>query len=354
MPSASEYTCSYPDTSNEEPVGLADLEAALHCRLPEAALATGAGLVVGVAAGGVTAVAAAGVTDQGTGRRPDGRTVFRLASLSKIFTSGLLALSVLRGEVALTDPVNAHLPRELHLPAPDGDDVTLEQLATHTSGLVAQTRGHHDGRVPTLAGDLRDHRLAAPPGRTYAYSNFGMSLLARAVCERVGREYEELLIERICRPLGLSDVVIEAGGDQRARLAPGHTAEGQPRATPTYPDFAPSGGAYGSVADLLRFVEANLAGSPAGVAPALALARRPRFRPGDGSPAVGLGWHLTDLPGSGKCSAFHTGALPGYRAYLGLVPDAGCGVVVLANSERAIERLGTDLLDDLAGGRIGG
>jgi D-alanyl-D-alanine-carboxypeptidase/D-alanyl-D-alanine-endopeptidase len=69
-------------------------------------------------------------------KRPvDGDTVFEIGSITKVFTSLILADMIQRGEVALTDPVAKYLPPGVKVPERNGRQITLEDLSTHTSGL---------------------------------------------------------------------------------------------------------------------------------------------------------------------------------------------------------------------------
>jgi D-alanyl-D-alanine-carboxypeptidase/D-alanyl-D-alanine-endopeptidase len=174
------------------------------------------GIVIGTIRDGLKEWASAGSTGSG-GTRPDDRTIFRLASVSKVFTATALAVAVTRGAIALDSPVIG--------------SITYRHLATHTSGLPR-------GDVTLLQA------LRAVPGR-FEYSNVGVSALGALL----GPDYEEVIRERI----GLADITTVLNIEQLGRLAPGHDENGNPVVTPTYPDGAPSGGLYGTVADLLEF-----------------------------------------------------------------------------------------------------
>src|SRR5438270_12195876 len=65
----------------------------------------------------------------------DGNTVFEIGSITKTFTSALLADMVQRGEVKLDDPVSKFLPPTVHVPSRGGKQITLLDLATQSSGL---------------------------------------------------------------------------------------------------------------------------------------------------------------------------------------------------------------------------
>lgn len=137
----------------------------------------------------------------------------------------------------------------------------------------------------------------------------------------LGPDYEAVIQERI----GLPDVTTALDAEQLGRLAPGHDENGRPVVTPTYPLGAPSGGLYGTTADLLVFVRQYLTPD---AARRLAVTDR-------------LCWMV-----DGE-RVWHNGALPGYRGYLAFCPVAGTGVAVLSNTAISVDDLGVDVLSGL-------
>ena len=101
------------------------------------------GVVVGVLdlRADTRTVAGAGHLYLPGGPAPEGRSVFEIGSITKIFTGLLLAVAVLRGEAALDTPVEELLPHGLRVPRRSGQLITLRHLATHTSGLPRSPRG---------------------------------------------------------------------------------------------------------------------------------------------------------------------------------------------------------------------
>jgi CubicO group peptidase (beta-lactamase class C family) len=94
------------------------------------------GIVVGVIdSSGHRTVVSYGTFDAGDNRPVNGDTVFEIGSITKVFTSLLLADMTQRGEVSLTDPVAKYLPAAVKMPERNGRQITLVDLATHTSGL---------------------------------------------------------------------------------------------------------------------------------------------------------------------------------------------------------------------------
>ncbi|WP_157180731.1 serine hydrolase domain-containing protein [Actinopolymorpha alba] len=305
------------------------------------------GLVAGAVLDDRVSTAGGGSTGR-TGPPPDARTIFRIASLSKVFSGTALAVAALRHEVALDDPVDRHLPGWFRVPAyEDGARVLVEHLATHTSGLPRGTTNPAAGEsVEAMAAEVEQMSLLTRPGEVQEYSNLGPAILGTMLATRAGRSYDALIQERIAQPLGLTDVVLTLDRAQQARLAPGHDEEGAPTHTPTFPTGAPSGGFYGSVASLVGFLRAYLGDAPAELTAAAGLATRCHFNGPDGH-RIGLLWHLDRVPGLGAEYAWHNGALPGYRAYLAVAREARAGVVVLTNQARSVDEIGRGLLTSI-------
>ncbi len=141
-------------------------------------------------------------------------TVFEIASITKVLTSLLLADMVQRREVAFDDPVAKYLPASLTLHQ-RGRPITLLDLAAYTSGLpnLPDNLPPNWWTLPNPFGDYTGGELYEflsgyipeyDPRTHYEYANLGFGLLGVALARRAGKSYEQLLIERVCNPLGLS------------------------------------------------------------------------------------------------------------------------------------------------------
>ena len=310
------------------------------------------GLVVGARAGGDSAF-------WHRGALPDGpRSILEIGSITKTFTATLLADMACEGLVALDDPVNRHLPAGVRVQA-RGREITLEDLASHRSGLPRLPRGllrralWPDRRDPYARWDAARLEAAVPrssprrePGRRLVYSNYGAGLLGHVLALRAGTSYEGLVRERICRPLGLVDTWIETPEPDRPRVAEGHDRRG--RSVPHWhlAALAGAGGLRSTAADLLTFMRLHDRGATHPLAAAAAETRRPRD--GRGRAGIGLGW-LSLAPRSRlRYRVFlHEGGTGGFRSFAGFAPDAGVAAVVLANQARPVGRLGLRVLEAL-------
>ena len=178
--------------------GFSDAEAeAIQAFLRENFGNTNAGMVIGLVDERGSRVLAAGKLDNGTRQEVNGDTVFEIGSVTKTFTTLLLQDMVERDEVKLDDPVAKYLPESVKVPARDGKQITLLNLATHTAGLPRDpsnlTPGHGlpenafaDYTVEKLYAFLSSFALDREPGSKFEYSNVGMALLGHILALKTG------------------------------------------------------------------------------------------------------------------------------------------------------------------------
>jgi D-alanyl-D-alanine-carboxypeptidase/D-alanyl-D-alanine-endopeptidase len=293
------------------------------------------GFVVGVVKDGETQVIAYGETTKGSHVAPNGDTVYEIGSVSKAFTGVLLADMVERGIVKLDDPVQKYLPEGVKMPVAGGKPITLEHLATHTSGLprlpdnfkpADWSNPYADYTESQLHEFLKGHELRRPPGE-HEYSNYGMGLLGHLLARQTDRTYEQCLVEQICKPLGMHDTSITFSEDQRKRLAPPYNGALKLGSTWDLTTLAGAGGIRSTCNDMIKFIRANLADDDKPLTRALGLSHEKRHAMKDGM-AMGLGWHIA----RDGITRWHNGMTGGYHSWLAVVPSHKLGVVVLANT----------------------
>lgn len=227
-----------------------------------------AGLGVGVCSGGTQVMVFGGRVSAERHAPPDERSLFEIGSLTKVFTTTLLAEMHVSGELNLDEPVNRRLPPHGRIAGRDGDTVTLRHLATHTSGLgrlpvnlswkkLSSDNPYADYAVEELYAGLARCRLKNRPGTKTRYSNWGSGLLGHVLSLVGGADYERLVIDRILRPLGMHDTVMQLSEEQQQRLIPGHS-EGEAVPNWDFQALAGAGAFRSTMADMLRFLQANL------------------------------------------------------------------------------------------------
>lgn len=336
--------------ADERPADLsdADVRAILAERLDSK---IDVGIIVGLVHRGSRRVVATGKAGPAAVPVLDGNTVFEIGSATKVFTATLLAEMAGRGEVRLDDPAAKYLPATVRVPARNNKQITLLDLATHTSGLPRlpsnlkpkdPANPYADYTVEQMYDFLSGYELTRDIGQQFEYSNLGAGLLGHILSLKAGISYETLVTRRILEPLQMKDTVIMLRPELRSRLALGHDGAGSAVANWDLPTLAGAGALRSTMNDMLKFLEANLADTGP-LATALHLTQESRRSLGKPDGSVGLGWLLRR--GFGTEIVWHNGGTGGYHSFIGFDPKTGDGVVVLHNSAANIDDIGFHLIN---------
>jgi D-alanyl-D-alanine-carboxypeptidase/D-alanyl-D-alanine-endopeptidase len=308
----------------------------------------GVGIVVGVIDANGRRIISHGVRKAGGGDPVDAETVFEIGSISKVFTSLVLSDMVRNGEVALDDPVAKFLPPGVTMPERGGRQITLIDLATHTSGIPRMpdnfapadpANPYIDYGADRLHAFVSGHVLTCDIGETYEYSNVGVGLLGHVLALRAGQDFESLVRDRITGPLGMNSTAMTLTPAMKRRLAAGHDANMKPVANWDLGVLAGAGGLRSTTDDLLTFLAAELGFKETGLKDAMADQIVPRRATGLANSEVALGWHVRAHKHGH--SIWHNGGTGGYRTFMAFEPTAKVGVVVLTNA--STERGGDDI-----------
>lgn len=269
---------------------------------------------------------------------PGANTIFEIGSVTKTFTALLLAELVEENSVKLSDPVQKFLPDTVTVPRKGKREITLGDLATHTSGLprIPGNFGGNDLLNPYAGYTEEDmyyflsgYLLPRAPGETYAYSNLGTGLLGHALARRAKKPLEALIREYVCLPLGMKDTGVRLSGDQQNRFAQGCDLEGEPVPHWDFAVLAGCGALRSTARDLIRYLKAVMGTAdspPAGAIGSTLSPRHPTDIPGGWM--IGLGWHV-DKTGD---IAWHDGGTYGSYTYVGVNRKRNFGLVWLSNS----------------------
>ncbi|MFI2706022.1 serine hydrolase domain-containing protein, partial [Nocardioides sp. CER28] len=324
------------------------------------------GATVAVLAEGRVATAVGGVTSLATGVDVDTDTVFQIGSITKIWTTTLVMQLVDDGLLDLDQPLLDYLPELVIGDMEAAKALTTRRLLTHTAGFegdIFTDTGRGDDAIEKYVATLADLPQLFAPGETFSYNNTAFVVLGRLVEVLRGKPYDEVLLERIARPLGLERVSPSPYEAILHRAATGHVG-GEGEAVSPAPTWAlarsnaPAGSMLAMTpTDLVGFVRMHLDGgaAPDGTQVLSAESVRamqtrqvdlPRLS-GMGD-AWGLGWELFDTP-QGTVVA-HDGGTIGQAAFLRVVPEAGVAIAMLTNGgdffglfNDVVARLLTDL-----------
>ena len=288
--------------------------------------------------------------------------MFDIGSITKTFTTLALADMVKQGIVNLDDPIEKYLPADVKVPQYNGHKITLENLATHTSGLpfmlsniwINNTIGdlNPNYNETQMYQGLANTTLSSEPGTKFLYSDFGMGLLGHILTLKEGGiPYEQLVKNRILDVLGMNDTKITLSeNDIKYRFPIGHL-NGLEIETPKIPDVIAGAGAFRSTAsDLLKYTSANLGFFHTKLDGAIQLQHLIRHtgiipNPMNYSVYIALGWGL--LTNFGTETLTHAGAINGWNSYVGFNPTKQTGVMLLCSCDSKdadMEKLGYILL----------
>ena len=291
--------------------------------------------------------AVAGTTDGRTPVSPD--TLFETGSVMKVIT-GMLLADMVESDQTFLDRTLAEVFPEMDFDDPEVASITLQELATHHSGLRAAPDGDDLGilfRSMILIGPYENatppveglvHTQAGPKDQ-YVYSNHAFAVLGHALAAEAGdTTYPELVRERVLDPLGMDDTQVTAQPPEDGALP--YFEPGVRVAPWTATDYAPAGvSTWSTTSDLVTLVAAVADGTAPGASstdvvledvesPGAPSDDEPAGETDDGaSLSLGLAWHHLDTPEHGMVT-FHNG-----QVY-------GASTTVAFNDERAVVLMG--------------
>ncbi len=269
----------------------------------------------------------------------DGDTVFEIGSITKVLTALMLVDMAARGEVALDDPVAKYLPPSVTLHE-RGRPITLLDLATYTSGLpnMPGNIGPNWWTNPNPFAEYTTDKLYAfltgyaptyEPGAHYQYANLGFGLLGLALSRRAGTSYEELLIERVCNPLGLGHTRIMLSGDMQRRLAQGHDFDLKPAHLWDIPALPGMGAVRSTARDMTVLLKACMGIKRTRLDAELKSLLHTRRHTSLAGTDVGLGWFVSSDERDEV--AWKSGLTGGFASGIAFSTRRRRGVLVLAN-----------------------
>ncbi len=322
------------------------------------------GVSVGVINGDANAVFSYGKVHSDSNEVPDGDTIYEIGSITKVFTTLLLADAVASGKADFNDTIDKFMPADVNVPDFNGRGIRLIDLATHTSALpripgnmniLAGLNNPYSGySEKELYEFLSSYKLQREPGEKYNYSNLGMGLLGHILELAEGRKYEQLLVSNICGPLEMDDTQINLSEQQKKRLAQGYGGN------PLWPagikvpmnnwDFlvlSGCGAIRSSVNDMMKFLKANMGIHKTQLYESMEKTHRQTNKVDDVM-RIALGWLIMDLEDSDEDIVWHNGGTAGYHSFIGFNSKYRAGVVVLSNTAaNEVDSAGFEILFEI-------
>lgn len=281
------------------------------------------GIVVGIVDERGSSIVSCGKMDNGTDQEVNGDSLFDISSITKTFTVLLLQDMVERGEMQLDDPAARYLPKSVRMPARNGKQITLVQLARDTSGLPD---------APGLYDFLTRERLPGDPRPKNLYSTAGMALLGQVIALQAGNDYESMIVDRICRPLNMDSTRITLTQELKSRLATGHDQLGRAVSSVDLGGLVGGVGLRSTADDMLKYISASLGLTPSSLTPLMEKTHVAQTHEGAFFDR-GLPWWITrELQGTRIVWDAGGGLGCGCSTFVGFDTTLRRGVVVMSNS----------------------
>lgn len=286
-----------------------------------------------------------GYADKKAGIPATAETVYRVGSVSKLFTDIAVMQLVEKGKLDLDAPVTRYLPK-FRPQNPFGKTITLRQLMSHRSGLVREppVGNYFDPTEPSLAAtidSLNKTKLVYAPGSRTKYSNAAIAAVGYVLEKTQSEPFAKYLKRSVLDPLGLAASSFEPVPQVTQRLAKAEmwTIDGRDFPAPTFQlGIGPAGSMYTTVNDMGRFMSALFA-SGRGVNGEMLKPSTidqmwtPQFAKAGQTTGFGIGFNISEMDGHRKIG--HGGAIYGFATQLSVLPDDKLGVIAVTTKDAA-------------------
>lgn len=292
--------------------------------------------------------------------RADQHTIYRVGSVTKLFTATMLLQLRDAGKLQLDDPIERYIPAfKLRSPFRDARPPTFRQVASHMAGLPRELpiAGWDRFEAPTseqILARLQEAEMILPPMIHYKYSNIGYTVLGHALEVIAQQPYTEYVVKHILHPLGMCSSGFTLPQALQSR---GAHATFPPPATQLvpahYPDmgaYAPMGQLFASAEDLGRFIMLQFRKGPQGDnqllnGGTLREMHAPVWMDASWTFGTAIGWRLGRL--AKRTILTHDGLVHGFSADVTVVPELKLGIAVCANAMADVAMISRTILEPL-------
>lgn len=289
-----------------------------------------------------------GYADKKEKKPATAETVYRIGSISKLFTAMATMQLAEQGRIDIDQPLQRYLPEfSVKTRFSNTDPITPRSIMTHHSGLPsAVAKGMWDSEPPSkLLYRLKDEYVAFPPNYVLSYSNAGMGLLGLMIEQVNDTEFCTYMAQSILGAIGMQQSSYKLTSEIEYLLSKGYRKGKEAKQVPLR-DLS-AGSMYSNVLDLSRFIQMVFARGQVGnhqvlLPDTIDEMLRPQNENVvlDFGNLIGLGWFIDYSSRENMKVAGHGGGTPLFRTNLAILPEKKLGVVVLTNSTEGSKVLG--------------
>jgi CubicO group peptidase (beta-lactamase class C family) len=313
---------------------------------PYALKSSTASISIGIFKDNITRYYGYGETQKGNGIIPDSTTIYEIGSITKTFTA-LLMMDYLQANALTIDcPINDLLPADIPVLQHNSKPILIKHLLNHTSGLPRLPDDFETGIDPDnpykhydstrMYDFLKTFQLQKDPGQTWEYSNLAMGLAGVIMERQTHKSYEQLLLEKICRPLGMNQTKITLNGNDSLNFATGYNQFGFQ--APYWDDlnaFKGAGAIRSNAKDLIAYGKTYIHSETSVLKTQIDSCLKITFQ--DENVKQASGWLYQTIDGA-DCIV-HDGGTAGFNSYIIACKDKNIVMVLLFSNEPAESRL---------------
>ncbi len=305
-----------------------------------------------------------GETKVGNGVIPDGNTFFEIGSISKVFTAIAAQRFIENQGITAQTPIKDYLPSDLPRLESGGEEVTFQNLMTHTSGLpylpknmgpdlllnIDKAWRNYD--TIKLYNCLRKEKLEFTPGTAWNYSNTAVGTMGTILVRNQGKTYGQIIQDEIATPLGITDIKATLSASEQSRMADGHKGG---KKVDLWTDLNAMDGAgvlRGTTLDLLEFGRLNLYPPATPLGHSMEICQQFSIEAEAPTAAgvmvrMGQGWFLETTVRGERPYLYHNGGTGGFNCNLLVFTDDDAVLVVFFNSFSESNKDETDAREEL-------
>ncbi|MEZ4904493.1 MAG: serine hydrolase domain-containing protein [Spirosomataceae bacterium] len=281
-----------------------------------------------------------------SGKKPTSQTSYEIASLTKTFTGTLLAYAITEGKVAIDDDIRKYLPEKYPNLEFNGQPITFRNLVTHQSGLPHMFPNKMEvfnnpnwDKLPftlnemekgytkqKFFNDLKLVKLDTVPGVKFGYSNAGANLLGYILENIYQTTFEDLISNKILKPLKMSNTQAKISKADKRYLAVGQNSNMLEMPFRVEKDMNAEGGMISTVEDMIKYMKFHLNFN----IPVISTSHQELWKGQFGDFEAGMFWQIYK-DGDKPDKIFQNGGAFGTSSWITLIPERKIGVFIITN-----------------------